>query len=209
MQLRWILPFLIAAFGLYAESDELNRLLEGNTRFMKGNLLHPNRTLERRKGTASGQEPFAVIVSCSDSRVSPEIIFDEGIGDLFVVRLAGNVIGPIAKESIEFAVNALHSSILLVLGHENCGAVNSVLQKQDQDIPEIASLISPSLQKIQSNSSQTRLEEAIKANAMGMKDTLAQDPDFKKLIKDKKLEVFAGYYHLKSGKVEILKDASP
>jgi carbonic anhydrase len=187
---------------LFGQSSELDRLLEGNKRFMNGDLLHPNRTEERRKGTVGGQEPFAVVVSCSDSRVSPEIVFDEGIGDLFVVRLAGNVIGPIAKESIEFSVHALHSSIILVLGHENCGAVNAVLQKQDQDIPEIAALIAPSLQKIKSKGD---LQDAIKANALNMKDKLAQDPDFKKLIDEKKLQVYAGYYHLKSGEVEILK----
>lgn len=208
MVYKIILPLLLVGVGLFGESKNLNRLLEGNKRFMNGNLLHPNRTLERRKGTAFSQEPFAVIVSCSDSRVSPEIVFDEGIGDLFVIRLAGNVIGPIAKESIEFAVHALHSSIILVLGHENCGAVNAVLEKQDQDIPEIASLISPSLQKIKSKDSNNRLGTAIKANAINMKNKLSQDPDFKKLIDENKLQVFAGYYHLKSGEVEMIDHSS-
>jgi len=199
-----IITLFLAPYDLLGESNGLNRLLDGNKRFMNGNVLHPNRTLERRKENVAGQEPFAVIVSCSDSRVSPEIVFDEGIGDLFVVRLAGNVIDSTAKESIEFAVHALNSSTILILGHENCGAVNAVLQKQDQDIPEIASLIAPSLQNIKSDN----LEDAIKANAINMRDKLIQDPDFKQLIDENKLQVFSGYYHLKSGEVEILTDPS-
>jgi carbonic anhydrase len=191
-------------YGLFGNSSELSRLLEGNKRFMDGNLLHPNRTLERRKLTVSEQEPFAVVVSCSDSRVSPEIIFDEGIGDLFVVRLAGNVIDSIAKESILYAVHYLHSSIILVLGHENCGAVHAVLQKQIKDIPKIATLISPSIKKIRSSDSKDRLKDAIKANAIGMKNKLTQDKNFKEFIAKDKLQIFPAYYHLKSGEVEIL-----
>ncbi len=200
----FILSLFLTSCGLFGDSNDLNRLLDGNNRFMNGNLIHPNRTLERRKETVFEQEPFAVVVSCSDSRVSPEIIFDEGIGDLFVVRLAGNVIDSTAKESIAYAVHQLHSSIILVLGHENCGAVNAVLQKQDKDIPEIAALISPSVKKIRLKNHQDRLEAAIKANAIAMRNKLAQNKGFKKLIKNEKLQIFPAYYHLKSGEVEIL-----
>lgn len=152
--------------------------------------------------TVSGQTPFAVVVSCSDSRVSPEIIFDEGIGDLFVVRLAGSVVGPIARESIDFAVHHLGSSTILVLGHENCGAVDAVLHGQDKEIPEIAALISPSIKR--GSDSKESLEAAVKANAIAMRDKLAQQDDFKTLINQNKLQLYAGYYHLKSGEVEIL-----
>ena len=202
------LALFLVPLNLFAESKGISRLLEGNKRFMNGNLAHPNRTLERRRETNYSQEPYAVIVGCSDSRVSPEIIFDEGIGDLFVVRLAGNVVDPIAKESIEFAIHALNSSTILILGHENCGAVNAVLQKQDQDIPKIASLISSSLQNKKSNYSKNQLEEAIKSNANNIRNRISQDPDFKRLIDENKLQVFSGYYHLKSGEVEILPPSS-
>lgn len=198
------LTLFLVPLNLFAESTGISRLLDGNKRFMNGNLIHPNRTLERRKETNFSQEPFAVIVSCSDSRVSPEIIFDEGIGDLFVVRLAGNVVDSVAKESIEFAIHALHASTILILGHENCGAVNAVIQKQDQDIPKIASLISSSLQNQKSNTSENQLEEAIKSNAINIRNKMSQDPDFKRLIDENKLQIFSGYYHLKSGKVEVL-----
>lgn len=198
------LALFLSSMNLTAESNGINRLIEGNKRFMKGNALHPNRSEERRKETVASQEPFAVIVSCSDSRVGPEIVFDEGIGDLFIVRLAGNVIDSAAKESIEFAIHALHASTILILGHENCGAVNAVIQKQDKDIPQIASLISASIRNVKVNNGKNPLEKAIKANAMHIRDNLAKDPDFKQLIQQKKLAVYSGYYHLKSGEVEIL-----
>jgi len=200
----FILSLFLATCSLTGKSNDLDRLLEGNRRFMNGNLLHPNRTLERRKATAYEQEPFAIIVSCSDSRVSPEVIFDEGIGDLFVVRLAGNVIDSAAKESIAYAVHYLHSSIILVLGHENCGAVNAVLQNQDEDIPEIANLISPSIKKVRLKNPKERLKAAIEANATAMRNKLIKDKNFKKNIAEDKLQIFSGYYHLKSGEVEIL-----
>lgn len=204
LRLFLFLTLSVAAFDLAGESAQIDRLLDGNKRFMNGNLLHPNRTQERREKTATGQSPYAVIVTCSDSRVSPEIIFDEGIGDLFVVRLAGNVVDSAAKESIQFAVNALGSSVVLVLGHENCGAVNAVLKKQDQSIPQIASLISPSLRNLKSKNSKNPLEQAIKANAVHVKNKLAQDPGFKKMIESGKLVVYSGYFHLESGEVELL-----
>lgn len=198
----FFLSLVLLANGLLGKQSELDRLIAGNKRYMKGDLKHPNRTLERRRATVSSQEPFAVVISCSDSRVSPEIIFDEGIGDIFIIRLAGNVIGPIARESIEYAILNLHSSIVLVLGHENCGAVNAVLQGQDKDIPEIATLISPSIRAM--GSKDPKLEAAVKANAMRMRNELAQHPDFRSLVAKKKLKIYAGYYHLESGKVEIL-----
>lgn len=201
------LALILSSFNLTAESKGINRLIEGNKRFMNGNLLHPNRSEERRLETVGSQEPFAVIVTCSDSRVGPEIVFDEGIGDLFIVRLAGNVIDSAAKESIEFAIHALHATTILILGHENCGAVNAVIQKQDKDIPQIASLISESLHNAQLENAKNPLEKAVKANAMHIRDKLAKEPNFKKLIEQKKLEVYSGYYHLGSGEVEILTPA--
>lgn len=200
----FFLFYIFTVAHLYGQTPELSRLLAGNERFVQGKLLHPNRTEERRKMTKYGQEPFAVVVTCSDSRVAPEIIFDEGIGDLFVIRVAGNVIGPIEKESIEYAVEHLHSSLILVLGHENCGAVDAVLHNHVQDIPEIAHLIAPSIQQLKYKNRASSLPLAVKGNAMRMKNMLSQDPSFKRLIAKKKLHTFAGYYHFKTGRVEIL-----
>jgi len=184
---------------LSADSAGLQRLKEGNQRFVQDQLQHPDRTFSRRKALTSKQNPFAVIVGCADSRVAPEILFDQGIGDLFVVRVAGNVIGPTELDSILFATTALGSSTLLVLGHENCGAVQAVLDDQDAAIPAVAKLIRPAISR------QTKdLQAAVKANALQQKRQLLQNPSIKKLVTDRKLSVHAGYYHLKSGKVELL-----
>ena len=91
-------------------AEALSRLVDGNTRYQKDALIHPNRTPERRESLTAHQEPFAIIVGCADSRVSPELVFDQGVGDLFVVRVAGNVIGPLELDSIDYAAIYLHAS---------------------------------------------------------------------------------------------------
>lgn len=102
------------------------KLMAGNERFSRSQSIHPDADLQHLRTVAKEQNPFAVIVSCSDSRVSPELIFDQGIGDLFVIRTAGNVIGGIELGSIEYAVEHLHVQLVVVLGHENCGAIEAL-----------------------------------------------------------------------------------
>jgi carbonic anhydrase len=189
---------------LVAQESGLKRLMEGNKRYVQDILEHPNRTLERREAVLSKQEPFATIVGCADSRVSPEIIFDQGVGDLFVVRVAGNVVGPIELESIDYSAFYLHSSVILVLGHENCGAVDAVIQGVTKEIESVAALIEPAVQEVKAQHLSDPLEASIKANAINMKNYLINTPLIQKLIADKKIEVHAGYYHLKTGAVEIL-----
>ena len=109
--------------------EALERLLEGNKRFVSGDLEHPRRDDERRAEQAEGQTPFAVILGCADSRVPPEIVFDQGIGDLFIVRVAGNTAADdVTLGSIEFAVSVLQCPLLFVLGHAQCGAVAAALR---------------------------------------------------------------------------------
>ncbi len=105
----------------------LDNLKQGNQRFVNFKTKHPNLGSERRQSLKSGQEPFAVIVSCSDSRVPPEIIFDQGLGDLFVVRSAGNTVDKLGIGSIEYAVAVLDTHFIVVLGHSKCGAVSAVM----------------------------------------------------------------------------------
>lgn len=108
--------------------EALARLLAGNSRYVAGAPVNQGRDTVRRAEEAQSQSPFAVILSCSDSRVSPEVVFDEGVGDLFVVRVAGNTCEtPIVQGSIEYAIEYLHSVLLMVLGHEGCGAVKAAL----------------------------------------------------------------------------------
>jgi carbonic anhydrase len=120
---------LCSVLPLHAEeakgvgADEaLARLVEGNKRFVEMKLTHPEQDIACRTTLAKGQQPFAVILGCSDSRVPPEVIFDQGLGDLFVVRVAGNVADDIGIASIEYAVEHLGSRLIVVLGHERCGA---------------------------------------------------------------------------------------
>jgi carbonic anhydrase len=108
--------------------DALARLKEGNARYVKGRLKHPNGAPKRRTEVAQKQKPFAIVLSCADSRVPPELVFDQGIGDLFVVRTAGQAIGDIEFASIEYAVEHLGASMIMVLGHERCGAVKATVE---------------------------------------------------------------------------------
>ncbi len=201
-----ILLALTAISPLASELDGIKRLMEGNQRYANDQLKHPNRTSERREAVASLQEPFAVIVSCSDSRVAPEIIFDQGVGDLFVVRVAGNVIGPLDLESIKYSTVYLHSSVILVLGHENCGAVKAVIKGTTEDIEGIAKLIKPSVKEERELNPSDLLVSSIKANAVNMKNFLVATQTIQKYIKDEKVEVYAGYYNLQTGLIELLPD---
>ena len=188
----------------------LERLMKGNQRYVNNKSEHPNRSEERRKELTSKQSPYAVIVGCSDSRVSPEIIFDEGLGDLFVIRVAGNVIGPIELESIKYAAFQLNSAIILVLGHENCGAVQAVVQDKTTGIQAVAELIEPAVIEAQEATTKSKkqplLEQAIKNNALNMQKLLTHSPDIEQLIQKKKIQVHAAYYNLKTGLVELLNE---
>src|SRR5882672_854398 len=158
-----------------AADDVLRRLLEGNARFVRGQLKNPRRRPEDFRELAEGQNPVAAIVGCADSRVPPELLFDQGVGDLFVVRVAGNIVGgagATVKGSIEYAVAELNVPVVLVLGHSNCGAVKAAVKHLDAHdalpgaINELVNLIKPAVAK---GGGGDRLERAIKANvALGV-----------------------------------------
>ncbi|MEQ6898811.1 carbonic anhydrase [Microbacterium sp. KR10-403] len=118
-----------------------DRLAEGNARFVKGSVLHPRQSADRRRELTDGQHPHAVVFGCSDSRPAAEIVFDEGLGDMFVVRNAGQVVSPSMVGSIEFAVAILDVPILVVLGHEACGAVRAAIDSTRPDAPELPAKI--------------------------------------------------------------------
>ncbi|HEY2810434.1 MAG TPA: carbonic anhydrase [Rhabdochlamydiaceae bacterium] len=181
----------------------LQRLVEGNQRYISDKSEHPNRTTERRQETAKMQEPFAVILGCSDSRVAPEILFDQGIGDLFIIRVAGNVAGDIELGSAEYATVHLHAPLVVVLGHENCGAVKAVLDDQIEGIEAIASLIEPAVDKAEKMSGDT-LENAVKQNVLSVVKQLQAYPPLKKLIDKKALLIKGGYYNFHTATVTIL-----
>lgn len=181
----------------------LQRLLDGNERYKQEKLLHPNRGKEARLTLADGQNPFAIVLGCSDSRVSPEIIFDQGIGDLFIVRVAGNVVSPVVLDSIEYSALYLKSSIILVLGHQNCGAVQAVINGQTKEIEAVAALISPSLELAKTQKG-SLIENTVKDNVIHVVDELKKSSTLADLVKKGKLEIIGGYYNFHTGAVEFL-----
>jgi len=183
--------------------EALKRLMEGNERYKKEKFLHPNQSKEARLSLAEGQTPFATILGCSDSRASPEIIFDQGIGDLFVVRVAGNVAADVEIDSIEYSVLYLKSSLVLVLGHQSCGAVQAVVKGQTKGIESVASLIAPSLALAKTQKG-SLLENTIKDNVLYVTQELKKSPPLANLIKQGKLAIVGGYYDFHTGGVEIV-----
>ncbi|HSX10580.1 MAG TPA: carbonic anhydrase [Chlamydiales bacterium] len=196
-----IVLFLLASSIAIAQtpSESLKRLLEGNQRYVNDQLTHPNHSSDRREEISAGQKPFATILGCSDSRVAPEIIFDQGLGDLFIVRDAGNIAGPIELNSIDYSVKYLGSSLVVVMGHESCGAVTAVVQGTTADIEAVAKIIRPAVKGI------TNPEMAIKANVKAVVAELRKNKIISQWIKEGKIDCIGAYYHLGSGEVELLK----
>ncbi len=190
----------------------LTRLVEGNERFVSGKTQRVGRKPEDFLADAKGQAPMAIIVACADSRVSPELIFDQGVGDLFVVRVAGNVVGgagPIVKGSIEFAVAELGARLIMVLGHSKCGAVKAAIEhieKEDQlpgAIGDLVKLIRPAVVEAKGKPGD-KLENVTRANVMGGVKTLESlDPIVSKFVKSGELKIVGGTYQLSTGKVEL------
>ena len=160
----------------------------------------------KRTALLNNQKPFAVIVACSDSRVPPEIVFDQSLGDLFVVRVAGNIVDDFAVGSIEYGVNVLGANLVLVLGHSNCGAVDAAVKgmKFDNHIQEVLNAIQPAVVATKGESGNL-LEKTIKANVKIVEEKLkTSKPVLAKLIEQGTLRISGGYYDLESGKVEFL-----
>lgn len=191
--------------------EALARLLEGNRRFVAERAAHPNQSVARRQEVARGQLPFGVVLGCSDSRVPLEIIFDQGLGDLFVVRVAGNVFDrSVLLGSIQFAVEQLQCPLLLVLGHEKCGAVQAAHQAISQNampqgaLASIVEAIEPAILQTRGQGGD-EMDRAIRANARHVAEQLrGADSFLRKRQDDATLKIAAAYYALGTGAVEIL-----
>jgi len=190
-----------------APAEAVSKLKEGNGRYTSGNLQHPGQTTERRAELAKGQHPFAVIVSCSDSRVPPEIVFDQGLGDLFIVRVAGNVIDDHGLGSIEYAVDHLGVRLILVLGHQRCGAVQAAKEtiaakgKAPGHIESLVTAIKPAVEA----TAKDDLDATIKANVKHVVQTLRSSmPILKAKVDSGDVQVIGGYYSLDTGAVSFL-----
>ena len=184
----------------------LNLLREGNARFVTEHASHPSQSAERRADVAKGQHPFAVILACADSRVSPEIVFDQGLGDLFVIRNAGNVLDDDVIGSMEYAVEHLHSSLIVVLGHSSCGAVTAAVAGGEAPghISAIVHAIQPAVELAKKEKGDV-LNNAIRINAKLSTSALDHsEPILHEAVTAGHVKVVAAVYDLASGKVEFL-----
>ncbi len=184
-------------------NQALDSLIDGNRRYVEGELLHPHTDSEYRNTLQGGQHPFAVILSCADSRVVPELLFDQGLGDLFVIRVAGNIAKDKVLGSIEYAVKFLGSKLVVVLGHESCGAVKASLGSDDPGghISKIIEKIKPAVYMAKKMEGDL-LTNAIKNNAHIVSEEIKESqPILAKAISEDGLKVVPAYYELSSGKV--------
>ncbi len=190
--------------------DALKLLLEGNRRFVSGNLNSVTRDemARRRAELARGQKPFAIVLCCSDSRVGPEIVFDQELGNIFVVRTAGEVLDAAGIGSLEYAVAHLGSPLLLVLGHEHCGAVAAAVAdaKEPGQIANIVTAIRPAVAKTKSSPGDP-LDNAIRANVQDIAARLrTTSPVLAEAIKAGRLKVKGAVFSLKTGRVDLVPD---
>jgi carbonic anhydrase len=212
--LLWIpsLPWASGEGPGISPEQALSQLKEGNERYARWSSRHPNQGPDRRKETVDkGQKPFATILSCSDSRVPVEVVFDSGIGDLFVVRVAGNVADVDEIGSMEYGVDHLGTPVLLVLGHTRCGAVTAVAQKAEVhgSIPQLVDNIIPAVARARKAHPDLApdglVEEAVRENTwQSIEDTLKNSEAIRKRVREGKVKVVAAIYDLENGKVTWL-----
>lgn len=181
--------------------EALTRLKEGNARFVDKRLNGQN--LANRPDLVHGQDPFAIILSCADSRVVPELAFDTGLGELFVLRVAGNIANTSTIASIEYAVANLNAKLIVVLGHENCGAVTAALAGGDNghNLNHLVAHITPALTAPDGAEVNAVVKDNARANASGLVD---RSNIIATAVENGGTRVLPAYYNLKTGKVDFL-----
>ena len=198
-------------------AEALERLIEGNRRFASG--VHGRDGLEdraRRHELTAGQEPFAIILGCSDSRVPAELVFDQGLGDLFIVRVAGNVVGREILGSLGYALDHLRTPLFVVLGHESCGAVQAALQikfrrlTKPGKIAELLDAILPGLDAIDpAESAEAQWRHAVEANVFWAVRQLAATPAGAAALAEGRIRLVGAVYELATGRVRFLPEEQP
>jgi len=200
--------FPAQALTKVSESGEeaLQKLMEGNKRHLAGEFTLLKRLEDRRKEIAKGQHPFAVILGCSDSRVPPELIFDQTFGNLFVIRVAGNIVHAVGLGSIEYAVVHLKTPLLMVLGHTRCGAVAAIIDDVEAPghIRHVVEAIKPAVDGVQSQPGDL-LDNAVRANVRkAVGELKSSHPTLSMLVREGKLKIIGAYYDLDTGKVDVI-----
>jgi carbonic anhydrase len=187
----------------------LQRLMEGNERYASNSSTDLNESAARRAEAAKGQQPFATIFSCVDSRVPPELVFDRGLGDLFVIRTAGHVVDNAVLGSLEFGAAELKIPLLMVMGHGKCGAVKATIETLEQhthapaQIDALVTAIAPAVEQVREGGGDV-LQNAVIANVELTVQKLRTAPLLSDAIAAGKLKVIGAWYNLESGKVELI-----
>ena len=197
--------------AMYTAAQALARLKAGNERFVRGRARFPTVKKEVLAALAKGQQPYATIVGCSDSRVPPELLFDAGFGELFIVRVAGNVISPEVMGTLQYAAVHLHTPLFVVLGHEGCGAVQAALAakfegaRERRRIALLLKRILPGLQDLRpGRDAPAQMKAAVEANVRWSLRQLRETPEGKARMAEGILKLVGAVYELKTGRVRFL-----
>lgn len=197
----------LAAVTTKAPADlALLRLKVGNAKFVDNISTRANKTAQRRVAVAKGEKPFAIVVSCSDSRVGPEVVFNQGLGDLFVVRTAGHVVDGVGLGSIEYAVEHLGAALILVLGHERCGAVAATVAggKAHGQLPAIVKAIKPAVAKTKGQPGDA-VDNAVREHVRAVAAQLQKaGPVLATRVQTGQLKVVGAHYDLDTGRVQLI-----
>ena len=188
--------------------EAIQKLKDGNKRFIKNQAQHPDESIERKKEMLKGQHPFVVILSCSDSRVPPELIFDQGLGDIFEIRNAGNVLNEHVIGSIEYAVMHCGVKLIVIMGHQDCGAIAATLSgiSETKYIQALEDSIKPAIEDCKKEGLEINSDNVVKAHVMqDINELLSQDTQLVEYMKEHNVKIVPAYYHLDTGKVDFLK----
>ncbi|MBD2529536.1 carbonic anhydrase [Nostoc flagelliforme FACHB-838] len=189
-----------------SSNEAIRRLLDGNQRFIDQKRKYPDQSLERLRLVAKAQYPFAAILGCADSRVPAEIVFDQGLGDLFVVRVAGNVVSDTVIGSLEYSTAVLGSQLIMVLGHRRCGAVAEAIKNEPLPgrIGLIVEGIKPSVENVKFRTDDN-IQDAVIANIQYQTEKLQESSTIlAKLLREGKLKIVGACYDIDTGKINII-----
>ncbi|MEX2302377.1 MAG: carbonic anhydrase [Bryobacterales bacterium] len=212
---RYLMLFVSCCLALAAQQpspgpltsgDALRLLKEGNERYRTSHLTHPHQSAERRIQVSAEQHPFAQVLACSDSRVPPEIIFDQGLGDIFVVRVAGNTVDDLVQGSLEYGAAHLKVPLIVVLGHRRCGAVSALVHAEEvhDHIVSLMAAIFPSVLATRGQPGDP-VENVVRANVVRSVDMLRNSwPTLYALLESGKIQIVGAIYDLETGTVEWL-----
>lgn len=184
--------------------ETLQRLKDGNQRFVSDQLEGLQKDIERKKSLVAGQSPYAIVLSCADSRVVPELAFDTGLGEIFVIRVAGNIANSSSIASIEYAVAHLGTSVIVVLGHQSCGAVTAAVNGGDNgyNLNHLLSHITPAVAASEPNAS---IDDVVRTNArLNATELKSRSAILSNAVQEQKLTIVPAFYSLEDGSVTFL-----